>query len=703
MTQFIQPKLAILTYFMKSYKNMKSLPNNLISAAFLVATSSAHAADGTWSTDIAGNWSDSTKWASGTIADGTDAIADFSTLNIAGGRTVTVDSNRIVGTLKFGDTGATGDSAWTLASTVGSTLTLATSSGQPVIDLGSTGTAGSFVQHTISATLVGSNGFNITGGNQVVFNTGSLTNVTGTATITSGRMSFQTGADLSSSGLTAIDIKNGGHIGLWNTGTYTQNFTIAGTGYGETNYEAAIRGGNNGNTATISGGVTLSANATVGARLGGTLVLSGGVGESTLGSTLSIGSNTLNGTVVLSGAGSYTGGTSVTSGATLRVDHATALGTGMVTLTGGSTLKLATINNHTYTIANDITLNGGTIYEENAAKNGTGITLSGSITIGTGTNIIKTRYDERPLTLSGGLAGSGNVTITQETGAYQGGLVRLTGAGTFSGTATIQGQSSDSYPVDLLHNQALQSATVNMGTNGRLRISTADATIAGLTGTTGKVFNNGTTARTLTVNNALGNAYGGTIAGTGLSLIKSGNGALTLTGNNSYTGGTTITAGILNAANNTVAQLALGSGDVSINGGALAINDAAVGQLTLGAGADLVMSAGQINIDIASLGSFDTIIGNSSALLNLTGGELALSGFAGFEGSGLVGNTYSIFSGFDVASEITNLNITGYDSTNWVASLDSTTGTLSFTNVPEPSAALLGGIGVLFLLRRRRA
>jgi autotransporter-associated beta strand protein len=54
------------------------------------------------------------------------------------------------------------------------------------------------------------------------------------------------------------------------------------------------------------------------------------------------------------------------------------------------------------------------------------------------------------------------------------------------------------------------------------------------------------------------------IAGPG-GLIKSGSGALTLTGTNQYTGGTTVTGGILSAAR----PDALGTGDVQVSGGQL--------------------------------------------------------------------------------------------------------------------------------------
>jgi hypothetical protein len=49
-------------------------------------------------------------------------------------------------------------------------------------------------------------------------------------------------------------------------------------------------------------------------------------------------------------------------------------------------------------------------------------------------------------------------------------------------------------------------------------------------------------------------------------------------------------------------------------------------------------------------------------------------------------------------------NITGYDTGAYTANFAQSGSdyNLSFTAVPEPRAALLGGLGILMLLRRRR-
>ncbi len=56
--------------------------------------------DGTWTADANGNWSDGTKWADGLVANGAGATATFNRTGFAATRTITLDANRTIGTLK---------------------------------------------------------------------------------------------------------------------------------------------------------------------------------------------------------------------------------------------------------------------------------------------------------------------------------------------------------------------------------------------------------------------------------------------------------------------------------------------------------------------------------------------------------------------------------------------------------------------------
>jgi len=104
--------------------------------------------------------------------------------------------------------------------------------------------------------------------------------------------------------------------------TLSPTIKIAGTGYGEPGAEAAVRGAESGFTSTLNGSVTMTANSTVGSH-GGTLVFNSGIAGDY---ALTIGASSLTGTVVLKGASTYTGNTTVSYG-TFQVGGSGTLGT----------------------------------------------------------------------------------------------------------------------------------------------------------------------------------------------------------------------------------------------------------------------------------------------------------------------------------------------------------------------------------------
>lgn len=101
----------------------------IVLTLLLVITTPASAQDGFWNVDAGGNWSTTSNWLGGTIADGADATANF-TFNITDDRIITLDANRTLGNLNFSDGGA-GGSVWRLDGP--GTLTLQRSSGTPTI------------------------------------------------------------------------------------------------------------------------------------------------------------------------------------------------------------------------------------------------------------------------------------------------------------------------------------------------------------------------------------------------------------------------------------------------------------------------------------------------------------------------------------------------------------------------------------------
>ncbi len=100
---------------------------------WLVAPLQVRAVDGIWITNASSTWGTAANWLGGVIADGVDAIADFSTVDITGARTVTLNTSRTIGTLIFADAAPSHD--WALSPSGGSTLTLQVTSGTPTIQV----------------------------------------------------------------------------------------------------------------------------------------------------------------------------------------------------------------------------------------------------------------------------------------------------------------------------------------------------------------------------------------------------------------------------------------------------------------------------------------------------------------------------------------------------------------------------------------
>jgi hypothetical protein len=126
----------------------------VMAAAGLIARSAHGQASGTWSNLAGGSWPTTTNWTGGTVATGTDMIADFSTLNITANATVTLDGARTIGTLKFGDA-TTASNDWILNTGTAGPLTLDVSSGTASINVTTGRTA------TIGAVLAGNDGVTV--------------------------------------------------------------------------------------------------------------------------------------------------------------------------------------------------------------------------------------------------------------------------------------------------------------------------------------------------------------------------------------------------------------------------------------------------------------------------------------------------------------------------------------------------------------
>ena len=226
---------------------------------------------------------------------------------------------------------------------------------------------------------------------------------TGTLQLDNGR--FESDA-AGLGGINDIVVKSGGQFMAKGTGqTYTQDFALAGIGWGETGFSGALRAAS-ATTAIFSGNITLTADAGFNSQSAASSSMTisgnitGGFGISKVG----------DGPLILSGANNYTGLTNITAG-TLKLGSAGALPIGDVTV--GGTLDP---NGYSPTIK---AFNGaGTITNTNIGS-------ASTLTVGDG---------NAPGNFSGNIQnGSGTVALTKVGTGY---LV-LSGNNTYSGVTTI--------------------------------------------------------------------------------------------------------------------------------------------------------------------------------------------------------------------------------------------------------------------------
>ncbi len=188
------------------------------------------------------------------------------------------------------------------------------------------------------------------------------------------------------------------------------------------------------------------------------------------------------------------------------------------------------------------------------------------------------------------------------------------------------------------------------------------------------------------------------ITGSG-NLVKDGAGLLRLVGTNDYTGTTTVSAGSL------YVQGALSGSAVTVGANGTIGSDNGSSGGTLGNGLT-IEAGGTLDLTGATLGL------TSTGILGLTGGSLTLGNLTfqdlvGWDWANASEGTYQLISGsfsVDFGSTAYLDEDTAYVFGNGTMGGYFTQGSLNAVIfvIPEPSTALLGGLGLLALLRRRR-
>ncbi|WP_371348862.1 autotransporter-associated beta strand repeat-containing protein [Ancylobacter sp. IITR112] len=598
--------------------------------------------NGTWTAD-----SSTLNW---TNADGTTHVAsDATKAAIFSGTagTVTIDASS-------GAVGAKGLTFLTSGYEIGGdTLTLANSSSAPKVDVDGTGSLA-----TISSVLAGSDGLEKTGDGTLILS--GVNTYTGDTAISAGTLQIASAGslgagsyagDLSLASGTTFDygssaaqtlsgaISGAGALTVSGSGTLTLSGSNTYSGATSINSGAVVVSGGSAigdsSAVTVASGasLTLNANETIGSLAGaGTVTLAnvsqitaGGDDSSTTfsGEIAGIGSfeKAGTGTLTLDGASSFTGVVTVSAGTMVLSGGSALAGTTELNLSTGATLELV---DGSQSLAN---------------VNGAGGTIK------LNDNTLTVGADTATGTFAGTITGTGGLTKV-------GGLNQfLTGTNTFTGPVHVEAGK-----LFLQNGSAIADSvavTVDAGAELVLRDS---ETIGSLAGSGDVLAADGAYVLTTGGNNASTTFSGSLIEAGGssvLSLVKTGTGTFTLTGDNStsFTAGTTVLGGVLQigdgGTSGNIGDVDTGSG---LTTGALVFNRSddftysggISGSGTLEKKGSGTMILGSSNTGLTGL---TTVSEGTLDLTGSLGGDVAVKSGATLLGGGVASGTVSVESG----------------------------------------------------------
>ncbi len=469
--------------------------------------------------------------------------------------------------------------------------------------------------------------------------------------------SITTGFTFNSGNTLKIDKSGISNFDTYNTQTFNNAIALSAT-----------------QTWTNNGGLVINGTVSLGSNA---LTVSGAANTITTISGVIDGSGSLtktnSGTLVLSGANTYTGATNISAGtlqlgATNVLSSSTAVTVGGGPFGGPSAVPTFDLNNFSATVGS--------------------IAGTGSITLGSGA--LTTGANDTSTTFSGIVSGTGSVT---KTGA---GTFVLSGANTYTGATNInagvlniqsntalgsaiggttvasgaalqlQGGITVGSPftgaealtlngTGVADDGALRNISGNNTWTGDVALGSAsrinsDADTLTISGKISTQFGSPGNGQNLAVGGAGNMALSGIIGtGTG-TLTKDGSGTVTLSGANTYTGATTISTGVLNIQNNTAlgtaasgTSVASGAalqtqGGITVTGEALTLNGIGVADdgalrnvsgTNTWTGAVTLGSASRINSDAGTLTLGGAIGGDTQNLTVGGAGNTAISGVIG--------------------------------------------------------------------------
>jgi autotransporter-associated beta strand protein len=688
-----------------------------------------------------------------TVAAGTLSIASVD---------ATATANQQLGTHTDLDLGVAATSSGTLlytgaAGTLGKNIN-ALGNGTDTIQNGGTGLltlTGTLTKSGTTLTLDGGvNGIAVSGSG-TIFGSAPASDLIVTGLVTLASANTFNGPAIVSSGAT-LNINHAGAIptALTINGGTLDNpsgaaITLTGNPALNINSDFTFTGSNNLNLGT--GAVTLNANRTVTVN-GSTLTIGGAIA----GNFNLTGAGA--GTLLLTGASTYTGTTTVSAGSTITAGGNGSLGdtsSGTTITTGGALV----INNINYSDPEPLSLNGTGVGGTGALVGGNGTsTFAGPITIATNSTI---GSGGGTFNLTGGIDKTGTVVtfagggtfniggaITGNTGSPNSDLVvnattvNLNAANTYNGPTFIQnvGVLNANVANALPTANGRTAIIMNNATGNVLNLGVSQS-IASLTGGANDAVTLG--ANNLTIGAASGSTvFAGSISGTGGSLTKDLASTLTLDQAASYTGGTTVNGGTLNVRN--TSGSATGTGDVTVGAsgtlsgtgsiapnannsiyinGSFVVGDATAGSpvastfglSTSGAGSTVMGAGSSMSFDLFTGAGLGDNSGFASAadFVNLTGSldltaaaTLIITNPTGMSGFAL-GDKWKLFSfvagSFNgtfasINDSALSLGVGLYGS----VTTDGGGAYYVITNVPEPTRALLLMLGLLGIGMRRR-
>jgi fibronectin-binding autotransporter adhesin len=601
----------------------------------------------TW-TATSGTWDNTgtnTNWAEGDnkFYDGDDAVFG----NVASDATVTLSSNIAAGSVlvqnsanSYTFSGSALTGAGGLTKANGGTLILTNTN----LNSGNTTVTGGVLDVGNGGTSgsLGSGAISVGSGAELVFNRSNA---------------FTVSNEISGDGL--VTKKGAGRMTVnGNNSGAAVNWNFAGTGNADIGFQNANAVGGSGSS------MNLATNAT------GSFFFNTGGNNSAVAISLGSGS-----TLTLNGS---TGNTNTLSGE--------ISGSGNITKTSGETLILSGTN----TYGGNTTISGGALQIGGSGVLGNGsyagaIANSGVLFMNTGSN----------QTLSGTISGGGRLDKSNtgeltlsSSNSYSGGTEHLGGtlrvnalSGIGSGYLAIKNGSTFVY-------QGSGSET----TTRNLFMDSGAATIEVTNASASLTWNDAAAKNgTFTKSGAGALVLGGAISGAGGSVAVSG-GTLTLSGTNTYTGATTVSAGTL------LVSGALGNTAVTVE------NSATIGGSGSLGGTLAMLGGGKLDVTGATLGLSSTGILSVAVGRTMSFTDFGFASIVGWDWANAEVGTYTLIGGGGTVSLLgtTPTVSSPFDFGNGKSGYFQE-GSLQAVIIPEPRAALLGGIGLLALLRRRRS